>query len=164
MLNVLFLCTGNSARSQMAEAILNSKGKNKMIAVSAGSNPAEKVNPYAIAVMKENGIDISDYEPKSIDFFADTYFDFVITLCDNAKNHCPTIPSPSKHLHWSFPDPKYFEGNDDEILKQFRKISRELYRRIELFVLLPLEKSDKVIYKQKLDEILSEIESNHQYI
>ncbi|MGX8699874.1 MULTISPECIES: arsenate reductase ArsC [unclassified Caproiciproducens] len=154
MLKVLFLCTGNSARSQIAEAILNSKGKDRIIAYSAGSEPEKEINPYAIKVLKEIGIDISDCKPKSLKLFSDQYFDFVITLCDRARNQCPVIAGPSIHVHWGFPDPKYFEGTDEEILKQFRTLVNELTRRIDLFMLLPLEKSDRTTLKKKLNEIV----------
>lgn len=154
MLKVLFLCTGNSARSQIAEAILNSKGKDRIIAYSAGSDPEKEINPYAIKVMQGMGIDISGYRPKPLKLFADQYFDFVITLCDRARNQCPVIPSPSIHLHWGFADPKYFEGTDNEILMQVRTITIEMTRRIDLFLGLPLEKSDRVSLMKKLDEIV----------
>ena len=159
MLKVLFLCTGNSARSQIAEAILNAKGKNA-VAYSAGSEPAEAINPYAIKVMKEMGIDISDHKPKGIEVFSEQYFDFVITLCDRARNQCPVIASPSIHIHWGFADPKFFQGTEEEVLKQFRKVSIEIVRRIDLFLLLPLETSDKISLKKKLNEIL---ETNKAY-
>ena len=154
MLKVLFLCTGNSARSQIAEALLNFKGKDRIVAYSAGSEPAEAINPYAIKVMEEMGIDISGYKPKSLKLFEDQYFDFVITLCDRARDQCPVIPSPSIHVHWGFADPKYFKGTDEEILRQLKTITNEIARRIDLFLSLPLEKSDRASLKKKLDEII----------
>lgn len=154
MLKVLFLCTGNSARSQIAEAILNSRGKDRIVAYSAGSDPENELNPYAAKVIHEMGIDISSLKPKSLKLFADQYFDFVITLCDRARNQCPVIPSPSIHMHWGFADPKYFEGTDEEIMRQLRTITNEIARRIDLFLSLPLEKSDRDSLKKKLDEIV----------
>lgn len=154
MLKVLFLCTGNSARSQIAEAILNFRGKDRIIAYSAGSDPAEEINPYAIRVMKELGVDISDKKPKSHKLFSGEYFDFIITLCDRARDQCPTIPSSSLHAHWGFADPKHFKGTDKEILNQVRAIVYEIAKRIDLFLLLPLENSDRNELKKRLDEII----------
>jgi len=154
MLKVLFLCTGNSARSQIAEALLNYKGKGRIVAYSAGSDPEDEINPFAIKLMKEMGIDISGHKPKSLNSFADQYFDFVITLCDGARDQCPVIHSPSIHVHWGFADPKYFEGSEEEILKQFKKITNEIARRIDLFLLLPLENKDRAALKKKLNEII----------
>lgn len=154
MLKVLFLCTGNSARSQIAEALLNSKGKDRIVAYSAGSDPENEINPYAIQVMSEMGIDISGLKPKSLKLFADQYFDFVITLCDRARNQCPVMPNPSIHMHWGFADPKYFEGTDKEIIRQLKTITNDITRRIDLFLSLPLEKTDRTSLKKKLDEIV----------
>jgi arsenate reductase len=154
MLKVLFLCTGNSARSQIAEALLNSKGGDRIIAYSAGSEPAKDINPFAVKVLKELGIDISTQKPKNLELFADKYFDYVITLCDRAKNQCPTIISPSVHLHWGFADPKYFEGSDEEKLRQFKTLVNEISTRIQLFLGLPLEKSDANLLKKMLSEIV----------
>jgi arsenate reductase len=154
MLKVLFLCTGNSARSQIAEALLNHKGKDRIIGYSAGSDPENEINPYAIEVMNAMGIDISGLKPKSLNLFADEYFDFVITLCDRARNQCPFIPSPSIHMHWGFADPKYFKGTDEEIVRQLKTITNEIARRIDLFLCLPLEKPDRASLKEKLDKII----------
>jgi arsenate reductase len=105
--------------------------------------------------MKELGLDISGNKPKPLTQFSDQYFDFVITLCDRARNQCPVIPSPSIHVHWGFPDPKYFEGTEQEKLRQFRIIAEEIARRIDLFLLLPLEKPDRAALKKKLNEIVA---------
>lgn len=153
MLKVLFLCTGNSARSQIAEAILNYRGKDRIIAYSAGSDPAEEVNPYVVRAMKELGIDISDKKPKSQNAFSGEYFDFIITLCDRARDQCPTTPSTSIHAHWGFADPNHFTGADNEIMNQVRTVVYEIGKRIDLFLSLPLENSDRDELKKRLDEI-----------
>jgi protein-tyrosine-phosphatase len=155
MLKVLFLCTQNSARSQMAEAILNSKSKGRILALSAGIEPTESIYPLIIPVMKEVGIDISDAQPKSIEIFSDEIFDFVITLCDRAKNQCPTYFNNTVHAHWGIEDPRYIEGTEEQKLRQIEKLKNDLIKRIDLFLALPLEKSDKVLLKQKLNSILS---------
>ena len=117
---VLFLCTHNSARSQMAEGLLNTLFKSKYQAFSAGIVP-KQVNPYAIEVMKELGIDISDNRSKSIEEFRDITFDFVVTVCDNAKETCPFFPG-KKILHKGFEDPANFYGEIKETLSVFRKV------------------------------------------
>jgi len=117
---VLFLCTHNSARSQMAEGLLNTLFKSKYQAFSAGIIP-KQVNPYAIEVMKELGIDISDNRSKSIEEFRDITFDFVVTVCDNAKETCPFFPG-KKILHKGFEDPANFNGEIKETLSVFRKV------------------------------------------
>ena len=117
---VLFLCTHNSARSQMAEGLLNTLFKSKYQAFSAGITP-NQVNPYAIEVMKELGIDISDNRSKSIEEFHDMTFDYVVTVCDNTKESCPFFPG-KKILHKGFEDPAKFNGEIKEILSVFRKV------------------------------------------
>ena len=151
---VLFLCTQNSARSQMAEAILNDKGKGKFIAFSAGNQPADDINIYAKIVMKEMGIDISNYKPKSIQQFLNEEFDFIITLCDKAKNACPTLPNDAIYVHWGITDPRDFKGNEEETVNHFKKIRNELAKRINLFIALPIDKLDKVTLRKRLDEII----------
>ncbi len=152
---VLFLCTQNSARSQMAEAILNDKGKDKFIAFSAGSQPADDINIYAKIVMKEMGIDISNYKPKSIEQFLNEEFDFVITLCDKAKNECPILPKDAIYVHWGITDPRDFKGNEEETVTHFKKIRNELNTRINLLIDLPVDKLDKATLRKRLDEIIS---------
>ena len=121
---VLFLCTYNSARSQMAEGLLNTLFKEKYKAFSAGINPKE-VNSYAIEVMKKLGIDISNHTSKSIEEFRNMTFDFVVTVCDNAKEICPFFPG-KKVLHKSFEDPASFNGEIKETLAIFRKVRDEI--------------------------------------
>jgi arsenate reductase len=126
---VLFLCTHNSARSQIAEGLLNTIYGSLYEAHSAGIEPS-KVNPYAVEVMKELGIDISNNRSKSIEEFRDANFDYVVTVCDNAKEACPFFPG-KKILHKSFEDPAEFEGNIEETLAIFRKVRDEIKNWIQ---------------------------------
>ena len=125
----MFICTGNSARSQMAEGLAKTLLKNKYEIHSAGLNP-KGINPYAVKVMRELGIDISSQKSKEIEEKLLKQMDFVITLCDNAKESCPVIPPNIPTLHWSFPDPSEFSGRESEILQFFRKIRDEIRERI----------------------------------
>jgi|Deesub1362B_J571_1020462.scaffolds.fasta_scaffold00621_4 arsenate reductase len=118
---VLFICTHNSARSQMAEGFLKSLYGNHYEVYSAGTKPFE-INPYAIEVMKEIGIDISSQHSKSIDEFRNMKFDFVITICDHAKQTCPFFPRSKKYLHYNFEDPSVFEGEENEKFKIFQQV------------------------------------------
>ena len=118
---VLFVCTHNSARSQMAEGLLNSLGVNKYQAFSAGTEPSV-VNPYAIQVMSEIGIDISKHRSKSINEFMEQKFDYVITVCDHANETCPFFPGGLKRLHKSFEHPASYKGSSADRLSEFRRI------------------------------------------
>ena len=124
MKKVLVLCTGNSCRSQIAEGFLRHYAGNKAVIYSAGIE-THGVNPRAIAIMKEVEIDISKHTSNNIDEYKTIDFDFVITVCDNAKENCPYFPSNAKKLHYNFPDPAKAKGTEDEILEQFR-IVRQL--------------------------------------
>lgn len=116
---VLFLCTQNSARSQMAEAIINARHSDKFIAYSAGISPASELNPFAVKSMNQVGIDISDRKPKSIDVFENEEFDFVITLCDKGKEKCINFNGKPIFTHWDLPDPANFKGTEIEIIQKF---------------------------------------------
>jgi arsenate reductase len=131
---VLFVCTGNSARSQIAEALLRHISRGEADAFSAGTEPTP-VNPLAVRVMSEAGIDISAQRSKSVGTFADERFDFVITVCDRAKEQCPRWPGQVEYIHWSIEDPAPVEGSEDTRLKAFRKAREELRQRITLFLL-----------------------------
>lgn len=122
---VIFICTHNSARSQMAEGLLNFLYPEEYSAFSAGTHPAG-VNKYAIQVMHETGIDISRHTSKSVNMFIDLSFDYVITVCDNAKEICPYFPNGKKSMHKSFEDPSSAEGSDEEILQVFRKVRDQI--------------------------------------
>ena len=123
---ILILCTGNSCRSQMAEGFLKSFDSNLMV-YSAGTNPAAKVNPNTLIVMDEIGIDLSKNYPKSVDNFINESFDYVITVCDNAKETCPVfIGKVAKHLHIGFEDPYEAVGTTEEVLNTYRRIRDEI--------------------------------------
>ena len=121
MLRVLFLCTGNSARSQMAEAILKTIGDERFEVFSAGTSIASEVNPFALEVLQERGVNAEGLHPKKVDSFLELSFDIVITVCDNAKQTCPVFPGVKETLHWSLEDPAAFQGSDEEIRTEFRK-------------------------------------------
>jgi arsenate reductase (thioredoxin) len=132
-LNVLIVCTGNSARSQIAEGLLRHEGDEAFTVESAGVNPSF-VRPEAIEVMREIGIDISAHRSKSIDEFSDHPFDYVITVCDNANQNCPVFPGPSKRIHWSINDPAEVVGDHEARLKAFREARHELQKRLREFI------------------------------
>jgi len=125
-MKILILCTGNSCRSQMAEGFLKSFNPDWNVS-SAGTQPADKVNPYAITVMKEVGIDLSNNLPKSVDEFLSQEFDYVITVCDGAKEICPMFIGKVKNrIHIGFEDPADAKGKEEEILKVFRKVRDQI--------------------------------------
>jgi arsenate reductase len=132
-LRVLILCTGNSARSQMAEGLLRRSGGMGYEVFSAGTKPAG-VNPLAIEAMREKGIDISKQRSKSVAEFAGQEFAIVITVCDNAAEECPVFPGAPQRMHWSLPDPAAVSGTQEEKLGAFRKVRDELEQRIYVFV------------------------------
>lgn len=129
---VLFICTHNSARSQMAEGIMNALFGDKFIAFSAGTDP-KGVNPLAIEVLKEMGIDISHHRSKSIEEFRGESFDYVVTVCDNAKENCPFFPGGKKYIHRGFFDPASVEGTYEEKLNAFRKVRDEILNWIKTY-------------------------------
>ena len=126
---VLFLCTGNSCRSQMAEGLLRHLGKGAVEVASAGTEPKE-VHPDAIWSMREIGIDISSQCSKSLDPFLGQPFDYCITLCDEAQQNCPVFPGASQNLHWSIPDPAVAQGPEEERMKVFHQVREDLEARI----------------------------------
>jgi arsenate reductase len=131
---VLFLCTGNSCRSHMAEGLLRSSAGNEFEVFSAGSNPAGRVHPRAIETMDEVGVDISRHQSKHFNQFAGQTFDFVISVCDNAREACPNFPGAAKQLHWSFDDPALATGTIEQQMRVFRRVRDEIRRRIRRFV------------------------------
>ena len=155
--NVLFLCTGNSARSILAEAYLNAAGKGGFVAYSAGSHPGGKVNPFALELLQKNRIGTAGLRSKSWDEFARPgapELDFVFTVCDNAAGEtCPLWPGQPMSAHWGVNDPAAVEGTDEEKRRAFFRAYNELSTRINLFVNLPLGKLDRLVLKKKLDEI-----------
>jgi arsenate reductase (thioredoxin) len=133
MKKVLILCTGNSARSQMAEGLLRHDGGDRFDVFSAGTRPTT-VRPEAIAALAELGIDISGQRSKSVDEFAGREFDFVITVCDHAAEACPTFPGKTQRIHWSFEDPAAVEGSAEERLAAFRRIRDQIRERLKAFI------------------------------
>ncbi len=131
---VLILCTGNSARSQMAEGLLRHIAGDRFEVESAGT-VASFVRPQAIATMAEIGIDISGHRSKCLDVFLDSRFDYIITVCDNANRSCPVFPGTAKHIHWSFDDPAEATGNEVEIAAEFRRVRDEIREKLERFAL-----------------------------
>jgi arsenate reductase len=123
---VLFLCTGNSCRSQMAEGWLNALYGDRIIALSAGSAPSGYVHPGAIEAMHEVGIDISEGRSKSMEEFLGREFDYVLTVCDSAAEACPVFPGPAKRVHRDFTDPAKAEGSDEEVMAVFRRVRDEI--------------------------------------
>jgi len=155
--NVLFLCTGNSARSIMAEAILNSIGAGKFQAFSAGSHPTGTVNPLALKLIEENGLSTKGLRSKDWSEFAKTgapFMHFVFTVCNQAAAEpCPVWPGQPMTDHWGVPDPAIVQGSDDAKRKAFLKAYTELHRRISLFVNLSFKKISDLALKEKLQEI-----------
>ena len=133
---VLILCTGNSARSQMAEGLLRDLADDRFEVASAGVSPTQ-VRPEAITAMREIGIDVSHHRSKSVDEFAEQEFDYVITVCDNANEQCPMFPGNTKRIHWSFDDPAPVTGDELERLTEFRRVRDEILHRLRLFVDAP---------------------------
>lgn len=133
-LRVLFLCTHNSARSQMAEALLRHHGGDAVEVVSAGNEPS-RVHPLAVRAMAESGIDISNAGSKSLDQFVGQDFDYVITVCDRANESCPVFPGDPRRIHWSFEDPSAVEGSEEERLKAFRDVRNLLNMRLQNWLL-----------------------------
>lgn len=155
--NVLFLCTGNSARSILAEAILNHKGQPRFRAYSAGSHPAGQVNPGAIKQLQIANLPTSDLRSKSWDEFAAAdapVMDFVFTVCDNAANEvCPLWPGQPMTAHWGVPDPASVRGSEEDIQRAFRDAFVILERRISLFVNLPLASIDRLAIRREISRI-----------
>ncbi|MGB7438563.1 MAG: arsenate reductase ArsC [Candidatus Acidiferrum sp.] len=155
--NVLFLCTGNSARSIFAEAILNHKGKPNFHAFSAGSYPGGRVNPHAIRQLESAGFPTAGLRSKSWDEFAmpgAPRMDFVFTVCDNAAGEiCPIWPGQPVTAHWGVPDPAAVAGSPEQIERAFRQAFVALDRRIGLFLSLPLSSLDQLAIKKEVDRI-----------
>jgi protein-tyrosine-phosphatase len=157
ILNVLFLCTGNSARSIMAEAILNFLGKPKFKGFSAGSHPLGRVNPLALELLEKNRFAIQGLRSKDWSEFAQPgapFMHFVFTLCDQAAAEpCPVWPGQPMTAHWGLADPAAVQGGDEDKRRAFFKAYTELQRRISLFVNLPFDKLGKLSLQEKLNEI-----------
>ena len=155
--NVLFLCTGNSARSILCEAYLNARGGDRFHAYSAGSHPKGEVNPLTLETLRRSGLSAERYRCKSWDEFARPgapEMDFVITVCDTAAGEvCPVWPGQPITAHWSFQDPAAFEGSDSERREFFLEIFRQIRNRLDLFRELPLAHLDHLAIKHHVDAI-----------
>jgi arsenate reductase len=155
--NVLFLCTGNSARSILAEAIMNKLARSRFRAFSAGSHPVGRVNPHALELLERLGFETSGLRSKNWDEFAAPgapELDFVFTVCDNAAGEaCPVWPGQPMTAHWGLPDPAAVEGTDVEMANAFRETFRAMERRIALFTALPIGSLDRLSLTNKVREI-----------
>ena len=155
--NVLFLCTGNSARSILAESLLNNLGKGRFRAFSAGSHPAGQVNPFALELLEKNHFPTGELRSKPWDEFAHPdapHLDFVITVCDNVAGEiCPVWPGQPITAHWGIPDPAVIVGNDEAKRRAFIDAMNQLQRRISMFVSLPFAKLDDMKLQQAVREI-----------
>jgi len=155
--NVLFLCTGNSARSIMAESILRQVGAGRFHAYSAGSQPVGRVNRFAMELLEKNRMPMEGLRSKNWDEFAlpgAPRLDFVFTVCDNAAGEiCPVWPGQPMTAHWGIPDPAAVEGCDDAKRKAFAEASRTLLNRIRVFASLPLDKLDRLSLQRTLDQV-----------
>ncbi len=150
----LFLCTGNSARSILAEFIMKKIAPHKFDVVSAGASPKPNPHPLALAVLRDHyKLDVSSARSKSWNEFEGVAFDFVITLCDNARETCPVWPGQPIIAHWPSPDPAEFEGSDEAGAKVFWQIARQIQRRLELLASLPFEKLDLLRLEAATKEI-----------
>ncbi len=155
--NVLFLCTGNSARSILAESIVNKQGKGRFRAFSAGSHPKGEVHPMAIALLRQLNFPTEGLRSKSWDEFAapdSPHLDFVFTVCDNAAGEvCPYWPGQPMTAHWGIPDPAAVEGTETEKNLAFRDAFKSMERRIKLFLSLPIASIERMRLKERLDAI-----------
>ncbi len=152
-LRVLILCTGNSARSQIAEALFSRKATSRFEAVSAGSKPASRVNPLAVQVLAECGIPWEGKVPKGLEGLDTQHWDFVITVCDRAKEACPIFPGTPILAHWGMPDPAEVEGAESVKIRAFQETLTVLSRRIDLLLALPLEKLERLAREREVRAI-----------
>jgi len=152
-MRILILCTGNSARSQIAEALFATRGRGRIEAASAGSRPAERVHPFAVAVLAEAGIDWQGRSPRGMDGLEREHWDVVITVCDRARESCPYFPGQPVLAHWGMPDPAEVEGSDDVKRAAFRDTFVTLSRRIDRFLALPVGKLERLALERRMREI-----------
>ncbi len=154
MLNVLILCTGNSCRSIIGEALINHLGQGRLRGFSAGSQPTGQVNPGAIAVLERHGLSTTDFHSKTWDSFGEQAFDLVITVCDNAAGEaCPLYPGRAVKGHWGTPDPAHVSGSEAEINAAFETTYQQLTARIERLLALPIETLSDADLRAALNEI-----------
>lgn len=151
---ILFICTGNSARSIFGEYLIKRIGRGLFQSYSAGANPIGRVNPYAKRVLRQvYHIDAGDARSKGFEELWDEQFDFVITVCDKAQETCPVWPGQPIVAHWGAPDPALAEGTDEEVYHQFKQVAMLIQRRIELLCSLPFDKLDRL----KLESLTRDI-------
>ena len=152
--NVLFICTGNSARSIMAEALLNSLGRGRFKAYSAGSQPSASVNPLTLELLQGKGLEVSGLRTKTWNEFACVdapQMDFVFTLCDKAAGEaCPTWPGHPLTAHWGFENPAQYAGSHDERIRHFENVFQEISTRLRLFLALPIDKLNRLSLQRNL--------------
>jgi arsenate reductase len=150
---VLFLCTGNSARSQIAEQVLNRKGRGRFVAESAGSHPAAQVNPYAIETLERHGYFWTGGRPRGLDGLTEQEWDFVITVCDRAKEACPFFPGQPVIAHWGMPDPAAVVGTEEEKRRAFDDTTLTISRRLDLFLALPIDELSRLALEKRVKDI-----------
>lgn len=151
---ILFLCTGNSARSIFGEYLIRKCAKGLFESYSAGADPKTRVNPYTIRVLQEDfRIDTSSARSKSWDEYREVVFDFVITVCDEVRERCPIWPGQPIIAHWPSPDPGEFKGSDKDTYNHFWKVAQQIYRRVDLLCNLPIEKLDWLRLEHATKEI-----------
>jgi arsenate reductase len=150
---VLFLCTGNSARSQIAEQVLKRKGRGRFVAESAGSHPAAQVNPLAIETLERHGYFWTGGRPRGLDGLTEQDWDFVITVCDRAKEACPFFPGQPVIAHWGMPDPAAVVGTEVEKRRAFDDTILTISRRLDLFLALPMEKLSRLSLEKSVKDI-----------
>ena len=138
---VLFLCTSNSARSQMAEALLRHYGGDHFEVQSAGTTPRATIHPLTVAVLDAIGISLAGHYPKHLSSVSPEGWDYIITTCDQAREACPVFPDDPEHIHWGFEDPAKVVGTDEQRLRAFRRIRDEIKRRVQLFIALPAHRA-----------------------
>jgi arsenate reductase len=155
-LRLLFVCAGNSARSQIGEAILTRKGAGRIEAGSAGSQPAACVHPLTVDVLREFGIDWDDRVPKGFGAVKDQQWDLIITVCDQAREACPTFPGRPAFAHWGMPDPAAVVGSDEARHQAFRDTVHYLSRRIDLLLALPVERLERLALEQQARAIANQ--------
>ena len=160
-LRVLFLCTRNSARSQIAEAVMESTidrmARGRFEVASAGATPAPSVHPLALQALSDFGIDWSAARPKSIDSVCDQRWDLIITVCDRAKETCPVFPGQPAFAHWGMDDPSDVIGGDDTRRRAFRDVVNHLGRRIDLLLALPVERLERVALERRAQAIADDV-------
>jgi arsenate reductase len=152
-LRVLFVCTGNSARSQIAETILNRVGRGRFVADSAGAEPAARVNPYAVEVLERYGYFWTGHQPRGLAAAEQQEWDFLITVCDRAKETCPIFPGQPVIAHWGMPDPAGVTGSEEAKRRAFDDALLMIRCRIDLFVSLPMDKLTRLALEKRVQGI-----------